>query len=358
MKRLFCVVACALALLTVPVIGFPQGMVIPQLGQQTDGWFKPFSDISSAISQSKVDLCLKIGVKGMTCHFNLPIAVGSPISVSEIGFPSPVEFDMKNETLWVGSVEFQVQLPRNFSIFLNGEGSAQKNVVVTMAQDPFQTYSIPFNGRPSGLVLWNGSKTRWSEIEGGIVYNFLANYGFIVGLRFDQLSMYLNDPSDQSGIYQRFLRLGYQDLYTSDMNVKTWIPYVGLRVKESNYKADILYSPFSSANVALPFRYRYDLLYELGHGGAFAFQQENYTMNRLGAFLEGSFQYYSAITNNFGLDLWAKGSYLSVKGNGNEDSTRSDLYYDITSSGTSSASAQGSFNTYSLSGGIGVSLTL
>jgi hypothetical protein len=347
MKRLFCFVACALALIAVPVVGFSQGMSVPQLGQQIDGWSKPFTDISSAIDNLKVDTCVKVGVKSLNCHFNLPIAAGPPwFGVSEINFPSPVDFDLKKETLSVGSVEFQVQLPRNFSIFLNGEGSVQKTVPVTMGQDPFR-------GGAAGVVLWNGSKAQWCEVEGGILYNFLSDYYFIVGLRFDRLSMYLNDPSDQSGIYQGYLQTGYQDLYTSDMNVKTWIPYFGVRIKGSNYKADLLYSPFSSANVELPFRYRFDNA-PLGgpYGGSFSFQQEYYTMNKLGTFLEGSFQYCAAIINSFGFDLWTKGSYLSVKGDGNEDSTTSNPF------STNSANAQGSFNTYSLSGGIGVSLSL
>jgi hypothetical protein len=216
-----------------------------------------------------------------------------------------------------------------------------------MEQDPFQ-----------GLVLWNGSKTQWGQIEGGILYNFLSDYYFIIGLRFDQLSLRLDDPRDQLGYYQGYLQTGYRDLYTSDMNVKTWIPYLGIRIKGSNYKADLLYSPFSSASVALPFRYRYDLAPGGGpYGGPFAFQQEYYTMDKLGAFLEGKFQYFAAIINNFGVDLWAKGSYLSVKGTGNEDSTRTyGFQFSDDWSGTSSANAPGSFNTYSLTVGVGVSL--
>ena len=202
-KRFVFVVVCALALLSAPGVGLPQGMAGPQPCQDTGSWIQSLNGVSSTIGKAKVESCLKIGVKSLTCHFNLPIAsVPSPLSVSEIGFPGPVEFDMKNETLWVGAVEFQVQLPRKFSVFLNGEGSAQKAVTVTMVQDPFATYSIPFNGEPAGLVLWNGSKTQWWEVEGGILYNFFSDYYFIVGLRFDQLSLYLNDPRDQSGIYQ------------------------------------------------------------------------------------------------------------------------------------------------------------
>jgi hypothetical protein len=362
MKRAFGVLACALVLLAMPIPGFPQVSAMPRFGPETNDTFKPFSGMLSTIGNLKVDSCLRVGVKGLTCHFNLPIAsVPSPLTVSEIGFPGPVEFDMKNETLWVGAVEFQVQLPRNFSVFLNGEGSAQKAVTVPMVQDPFATYSIPFNGDPAGMVLWNGSKTQWWEVEGGILYNFFSDYYFIVGLRFDQLSLYLNDPRDQSGIYQGFLQYGYQDLYTSDMNVKTWIPYLGIRVKGSNYKGDILYSPFATANVALPFRYKFDnagLVYPLPpiFGGPFSFQQENYTMNKPGTFLEASFQYCAAIINNFGLDLWAKWSYLSVKGNGNEDSTMTFPFYSFEAN--NSASAQGALNTYSLSGGLGVSLSL
>lgn len=347
MKRLFGLVACVLIILTVPLIGFSQSIVVPQLRQETDSWFKPFTEISSAIG--KVDLRLKIGVKGLTCHFNLPIESVPPFFFYSLFYPSPVDFDMKKETLWVGAIESQVQLPKNFSIFFDGEGTAPKNVVVTMGQDPFQQL----------MVLWNGSKTQWWEIEGGILYNFLSDYYFIIGLRFDQLSLKLDNPRDQLGLYQQILQDGNLDLYTSDMNVKTWIPFLGIRLKGLNYKADLLYSPFSSSIVALPFRYRLDFA-DPTVGGPFAFQQENYTMNNVGIFLEGRFQYYAAITNNFRLDLWAKGSYLSVRGGGNEDSTRSGFGYVFGElyDGTSSATTQGSLHTYSLSGGLGVSLSL
>ena len=75
-------------------------------------------------------------------------------------------------------------------------------------------------------------------------------------------------------------------------------------------------------------------------------------MNKPGTFLEANFQYYAAIMNNFGLDLWAKWSYLSVKGNGNEDSTMTYPFYSFEAN--NSASAQGALNTYSLSGGVAV----
>jgi hypothetical protein len=347
MKRLFGLLACVLIILTVPLIGFSQRIVVPQLRQETDSWLKPFTENLSAIG--KVDIGLKIGVKGMTCHFNLPIESVPPFFFYSLFYPSPVDFDMKKETLWVGAIESQVQLPRNFSMFLNGEGSVPKTVAVTMGQDPFQQL----------MVLWDGSKTQWWETEGGILYNFLSDYYFIIGLRFDQLSLKLDNPRDQLGLYQQILQDGNQDLYTSDMNVKTWIPFLGIRLKGLNYKADLLYSPFSSAIVALPFRYRLDFA-DPTVGGPFAFQQENYTMNNFGAFFEGSFEYRATVINNFGIDLWAKASYLSVRGSGNEDSTRSGFGYEFGElyDGTSSATAQGAFNTYSLSAGIGVSLSL
>ncbi|MHB8204324.1 MAG: hypothetical protein ACYDHG_11565 [Desulfomonilaceae bacterium] len=353
MKRFVFVVVCALALLSAPAVGLPQGMAGPQPGQDTGSWIQSFNGVSSTIGKAKVESCLKIGVMGLTCHFDLPIASVPPYFYSGIVFPSPVQFDLKKQTLWVGAIENEVQLPQKFSLFLNGEGSAQKAVPVTMAQDPFYGDSA----YPPDPVVWNGSKTQWWEIEGGLLYNFTSSFSFILGLRFDQLSLQLNDPIDQIGLYQYYLQYGYHDLYTSDMNVKTWIPYLGLRLKGANYKSDLLYGPFCSTRVALPFRYRYDLADVAPFGGPFAFQQESYSMNKPGTFLEWTFLYNAAMANNLGLDLWAEARYLSARGTGAEDSTRTyGFQYSDTWAGTSSANAQGALTTYSLAGGVAVNL--
>jgi hypothetical protein len=292
----------------------------------------------------KVEARFKAGYQRLDARFNVPIAALLPIIGYGIGFPLPVDFKLKDANLWVGAAEFEIQFGEALGLFLNGEGSASRRVGVTMEQDPF--------GLP---VEWTGSKLQWWSLEGGATYRVHSSYSLMAGLRRSKLSLDLRDPSDQAGFYQFWLRSGYQDMYTSDMDAKIWIPYFGVRVHGQGFKADLLYSPFAWADVTLPFRYRYDFAIP-DFGGPFAFQQEKYSMKKSGNFFEASMDYEINPIGSIGLGLWAKGSYLCIKGKGFQDSARDAQIPLPGYTGTSSADASGSFTMYSASGGLAASL--
>jgi hypothetical protein len=315
---------------------------LPSFGQFHGGPFGVSSpgcssDSGGCIFTSRV----KAGYERLDFRFNVPIPEVPPFNGLEIIFPAAVDFKTKDANVWIGAVELELQMRETLGVFVNGEGAASRRVDVRDEQDPFQ---LP--------VEWKGSELEWWSIEGGGFYYFRPGYALVGGLRRSRLSLKLQDPSDVFGFYQGFLQVGYNDRYTADLLTDMWIPYIGIRMNGDNYKAELLYSPLSFVDVTLPFRYRFDIAFPT-FGGPFAFQQERYSMDKVGTFVEASLDYYLRSGANYTLSLWAKGTYMNIRGKGFEDSTRqSPPPFFAGFSGSGSAHAQGSLNVSAISGGI------
>jgi hypothetical protein len=102
--------------------------------------------------------------------------------------------------------------------------------------------------------------------------------------------------------------------------------------------------------------------------------QINYKFKKTGVFLEGNFEYDLPLGRGLGLNLWARGNWMQFRGNGSAGYTLDvaqrdavflqvlgftllDLENLVSSSSTSSASAQGSFNIYTYAIGASASVS-
>ncbi len=337
MKKHHCLLVVALILFSLPAHCDAQSFP----GGNLPSSFFPIPGYSFYFGENTFTCQVKAGYERLDFRFNVPIPEVPPFFGLEIVFPSSVNFKMKDANVWIGAVEFELQMGETYGAFINAEGAASKRVDVSDQQDPF--------GLP---VEWKGSKLEWWSIEGGGFYNLRKDCAFVGGLRRSRLSLKLHDPSDQLGLYQGFLQTGFNDLYSADLLTNMWIPYIGIRVNGNNYRAELLYSPVSFADVTLPFRYRFDIAVPT-FGGPFAFQEERYSMNRLGTFLEASMDYHMNWTSSVALGLWIKGTYMNIRGKGYEDSTRQGPESLVPGfSGSGSANACASLNISAIAGGI------
>ena len=162
--------------------------------------------------------------------------------------------------------------------------------------------------------------------------------------------MGLRDPVDATG-RPLPLSLGSQTVsITGDVTVKTWIPYIGLQLNTTNYRALLVYSPFASPEVVTPQRL---LNFRLSTG---MYEHEGFVwkFTKTGSFLEGSFEYNMPIRESLQLGLWARGTWTRFTGDGSWDGNYA---ADQTAPYADSLSATGTLSTYGLSGGVAASLS-
>lgn len=338
MKKHHCLLVVALILFALPAHSDAQSF---PGGELLGSSFFPSPGCSFYFGGNTITSRVKAGYERLDFRFNVPIPEVPPFFGLEIVFPHSVDFTTKDANVWIGAIELELQMGEAYGTFVKAEGAGSRRVDVRDEQDPFD---VP--------VEWKGSKLEWWSIEGGGFYNFRKDCAFVAALRRSRLALKLDDPSDQLGIYQGFLQTGFNDRYSADLLTNMWIPYIGIRVNGDNYRAELLYSPLSFVDVTLPFRYRFDLAVPT-FGGPFAFQEERYSMDRIGTFLEASMDYYMNWRSSLTLGLWVKGTHMNIRGKGYEDSTRQSAQFPVPGfGGSGSANACGSLNIRAIAGGI------
>jgi hypothetical protein len=165
------------------------------------------------------------------------------------------------------------------------------------------------------------------------------------GFKVEHMSLCLSDAVDQGGVIQQFQAL-FGDRYSGDLRTKLLAPYLGLRLEGFNAKATLIFSPYTWANVSIPFRYLFVM-----PGVDRAYEDAQYTFKRGGILVEGTFDYHVQAYTNAGCGVWLKGTWCRIRGRGNED-----YRADITGVApfsliTDSQSAVGTYTSSVLAGG-------
>jgi hypothetical protein len=329
MKR-FVVFLGILALAVAPHVASAQGFF--------DGSFLS-SDFFN-VGSIRVTPSVKVGYQRMGVNINLPVPFSFQGGLA-LATASELDFILKDAGVWIGGV--RVDARRNgCSLFLTAEGNAIKSARVLTPSEPFFAGGF-------GPVDWRGSKLEWWSVGGGGAVDICGGVAVLGGVRAEQLSLGLGDPVDPLGVLQ-FFQAQFGDRYSSDLLTKLSIPYFGLRLEGLNFSSTLIFSPYTWANVKIPFRYLYvipaDLVYD--------FEEAQYGFKRGGIFLEGTFDYSVQATANAACTLWFKGNWCHIRGRGSEDYQQDVTQFGVPvfSFSDSADSANGTFGSYVLAGGL------
>lgn len=328
-KSLFSLLLAGFVLVSINVAGAQVLSAIPGSGNVELGSIKvaPFA---------------QVGYKNIGFNFNLPF------TITPDGWTGPPPHDLKfrNAGVWVGSIGFDASLLSTFFLSLRADANASKNIDVIAGENyPWQDHPRPYT--------WRGSQLQWWDVDGMVGYTFFRDWSVVGGVRYDKLTVGLTDPVDATGT--SFFVAGESIVFRQDIIVKTWIPYIGLQLNGTNYKASLIYSPFASPQVLAPQRWtnRWTVFgAELGE-----YDDDKYKFANTGSFLEGFFEYNVSIRESLLFGLWARGTWMKVTGNGELESQQVNTSPFPDETLFVSMSTTGTLSTYGLSGGISATLS-
>jgi len=314
MKRVVCVLTGLLVLCIAAGSAAAQNLG-GVLGPPGGSFFPSVPGLSSCdVAGVKLTATGRVGYEWIGLNFNLPTL--SPFGVGD-GL-APIDIQLKDAHVWIGSLGLDAQLTPRLSLFANGEANARTKAGAVVSDDPF----LHLNGR--SRYQWNASGLEWWAIEGGAAFNVLEGAAVFAGLRRDHLSFKLEDPRDQFGDPVNFVIPFPGGLISgrnaADLQVKLWVPYVGLRVIGTNCRASLIWSPFVNAVVKIPDNSAFNFV--LSPLTLLIGLEWRYSMFQTGSVVEGQFEYDVRLSSNFLISLWAKGSWLRVRGPGNLDKIR------------------------------------
>jgi hypothetical protein len=303
---------------------------------------------------------VRVGFQWMGLNFNLPT-----LDALQIGFTgaAPIDIQLKDARVWVGSVGLEAQLSPALSLFVNAEANAKRTASAVTSEDPL--------GNLTGLVpnRWDASHLEWWAVEGGVAYNIMNDVAVFAGLRRDHLSFGLDNPRDAFGnpINSSISVPGIvliTETAAADFQLKLWVPYLGLRFVGANYRGSLSWSPFANAAVKVPDHFIDNIFVFPAPGVTVSTGFEwKYSMFRTGTQFAGDFDYDLRLTSNFSLKAWAKGSWLRVRGRGNLDELLNSFVsvgvqppITISDSLSGASSATATLTTYQLAMGLGAEL--
>jgi hypothetical protein len=286
----------------------------------------------------------KIGYENLGLNVNFPIP-HQGVSVGRLDI-DPLDFKLVNANLWIGAVGIDAKFSPYWSLFLNLEGNASKNVTIETRE------SLNLYGhRP---LLWDGSKIQWWQIDTGLGYRLLSSFSFIVGFRWDNTSLSLSDPRDNRG--RAFA--GYDpevNFFNGDLQIKCFTPYGALGIEGGNFRGTLIYSPLVWANVTLPLRTSHNPA-----ANRLVNEEASYQLNKPGYLLEGIFEYDLNMASNLALGLWGKGSLVKVRDDGEESAYAIRLNTNngrVNGQSSGYGAATSTFSRYVLGGGVSATLS-
>ena len=280
------------------------------------------------------------------------VALNLPVPYSEIGWmlatTSSLDLKLQDADVWTGGIRVDARGDR-FSAFLTAEGNAHTNVRVDTSSEPFEAGYLP--------VEWRGSNLEWWAIEGGGGVRIRGNLSVVGGMKLEHLSLKLADPVDPLGEI-RFYQAYYGDRYSGDFRTKLWIPYLGIQIEGLSYGAKLLFSPVSWADVRIPFRYLY---VDVPHNPYFGvtFEDAQYRFKPNGLWLAGDLHYELRVRDALRCNIWFKGSWMKIRGQGTEGYRYDELFFGIPFHNVfnDSGSAHGSYTSSVLAVGLSGTLT-
>jgi hypothetical protein len=275
---------------------------------------------------------VNVGYKKIALNFNLNIPPTQVLD-SFVLFPQygslldsyPLDAKIQSADLAVGAFRLDAQLTPACGLFGSVSANIPRTVGIEASQGPGIGVTQPEAWR------WTGSRFQWSEYEFGAWYNINQAVGLVAGIRFDRVSVRFSDPEPVPGysyftllpLPPAFRPVAFPD-YGGDLTTFFTIPYIGCQIFGPYFKGELLVGS-ASARLRLPL--------ELSHAGnyitgpLFGFfgrrdisEQAEYTFKNAGLFLEGGLESTFPV-GFFNCTLWAKGSWLRIRGDGDVNLT-------------------------------------
>jgi hypothetical protein len=284
----------------------------------------------------------QVGYKNIGFNLNLPFTITPVDQFGGVFFVPPAQdLQFRDARVWVGSIGFDTLLPANLIFALRADANASKNINV------FTGETFTWWGRPNPYN-WTGTQLQWWNIDGMVGYIFYREWSVVAGVRYDHLTVGLADPVDATGT-QVGGGAGTTTNLRQDIIVKTWIPYIGLQLNDTNYRATLIYSPFASPQVTSP------QSIAVTFPGGYASDLFNYKFTNTGSFLDGYFEYNVPVVEALQFGLWAKGTWMRISGDGSWNFVESAV--PPPSSVVDPQSTTGTMSSYGLGGGVSASLS-
>jgi hypothetical protein len=280
---------------------------------------------------------LKLGYQTIGMNISLPIPFSGTTGF-ELFSSSTLDLKLRDPGVWVGGLRLDIRRG-GLSLFVSAEGSAATTTSVLTQSEPFWAGFYSVN--------WTGTGFQWWTAGGGGTIPIKGDMNFVAGIRTEQISLSLDGAVDTNGIIQSFQSI-FGDRYKGDLLTRLWVPYIGLRIDGSNFKSTLLFSPYTWANIDIPFRYLFI------NTPLIAFEDAQYKFKNGGILIESTLDYNTEISENQSWGLWLKASWCGIRGGGSEA-----YKFDTLLSGTpflnyslNSESTGGSYTSYTIGGGI------
>ena len=292
-----------------------------------------------------------VGYQKIALNLNVPVAPTLTVG--------PVDLSVRDASVWVGSVGFDAQIGPRFSLYLNGQANAKRNVTVVEAESP----SILVSSLSLALPLQRpGTGLQWWAIDGGAAWRLRRNVSLLGGYRQDQLSLNLGGLRTADG-QSLDLDLAIDSIFSlltrfrGDLKTQLYIPYFGVEFSGVNYRSSLIFSPFVWAKANVPLRGNIAISVPIVSLEIDLLTEWRFSLSKPGVFLEGKFE-YDIDTNRGGLlRLWVTGNWLRVRGGANENFTLNAQgfigpFQFLDATVTDTGSATSTLTRYLLAGGV------
>jgi hypothetical protein len=353
--RVSIVVAAALLVVGAPLGAWSQGL--PAFSTELGVTSPVISALPSIpglgsfnIGAAKVFPSARVGYQSIAMSINLPIPRQN-FAQTRLDLTG-LDLKLNNANVWVGFLGLDTWFTPNLNLFLQLGGNAKRGITASTAYIKVTTPGP--NRFPSE---WTGSNLQWWMIDGRVGYRFVRSGLFCLGWKWDQLMADLTNPRDNNGALLPTEPVLYS--YTGDIKIKGSMPYFGLVFGETNYYASLLFSPLATCDVQIPF----DLASSVNANPAnnlHRIEEARYTLNKRGGyFLEGNMEYNLNAMAGLNFGLWIKGSWMRVKGDGQDQLNAYRLNINngnIAQRLSELGTADSTFSSYLLSGGISANL--
>lgn len=243
---------------------------------------------------------------GQDANINPSVKAGYKHISLNLNVPSPtrdamIDLYVRDASCLTGSIGIAGQYGRLFG-YVGIEATAPRDIdVITPENEQWARRPLPFNWPGSGFSTW--------DIDGTIGWLFRPNWGALVGLRYDYLTVAMGMPTDGAGT--PLILPGVNATFGGDLKVKTWIPYIGLKIIGENYTANLLYTPLASTRA---------ITSQSGGGptgpASYEFDSWDWNINGTGSFAEAAMDYKAFSSSNAACGVWGKATWMRINGNG------------------------------------------
>lgn len=275
---------------------------------------------------------VRVGYQRMGVNLNIPIGGIDPTGQGWITM-NDMDVKLEKQEFLIGSLGVNTLVRKRFGFFAEASVSAERAGSVTTVFSNLPRPNVPTN--PTGWS-WPSERVRWWEVNLGGSLKLRDSEALFLGYKFDQLSENLTHPPGAFVQADPSL-LGFN--YNGDIVIRTWSPYIGLRLDDRHWRFDLIWSPWlTTYRVQMPLRLSHVYTNEQ------SVQEGRYVLsggggNLLEAYGEAKFN----ICEHLAVKPWVKASWLNCHGNGNRDYVGNDVPF---GSWSASDSTNGSLTRY------------